>query len=128
MLTDEPFTRKDIIVLQDPQNLSGLTLDQFDHIRNELRVPEAPAGRHANINAALSGDMARALNQLDTDGARTGALCEQRMCVRRALVAYTTHSRASQRSKRAAAGARRRRSACWPQPSRRPRRRRRRLR
>ncbi len=85
LLTDEPFTRKDIIVLQDPQNLSGLTLDQFDHIRNERRVPEAPAARHANINAALSGDMARALNQLDTDGARTGA-CASRACVRLRLL------------------------------------------
>jgi peptidyl-prolyl cis-trans isomerase-like protein 2 len=73
LLTDEPFTRKDIIVLQDPLNLSNRTLTQFDHVRNERRVDETPQSRTANVNTQLSGDMARALQQLDTASARTGA-------------------------------------------------------
>ena len=37
LLDDTPFTRKDIIHLQDPLNLSGRTLEQFDHIKKDLR-------------------------------------------------------------------------------------------
>lgn len=33
---DEPFTRKDIIHLQDPLNLSGRNLSDFDHVKKEL--------------------------------------------------------------------------------------------
>mmetsp|Transcript_34870 Transcript_34870/g.62713 ORF Transcript_34870/g.62713 Transcript_34870/m.62713 type:complete len:701 (-) Transcript_34870:235-2337(-) len=36
LLTEEPFTRKDIIHIQDPLNISGRTIDQFDHIRCNL--------------------------------------------------------------------------------------------
>ena len=72
-MTDAPFTRKDIVVLQDPLNLSSRTLQQFDHVLNERRVDEAPQSRTANVNMALSGDMARAMQQLDTASARTGA-------------------------------------------------------
>ena len=79
LLTDEPFTRKDIIEIQDPLNLSGRTLDQFDHVRKQLSATEAQQSRGANVNTALSGDMARALKHLDTDAARAGA-CMQHQC------------------------------------------------
>ncbi|KAK7572091.1 hypothetical protein V9T40_014563 [Parthenolecanium corni] len=38
LLTDEPFIRNDIIVLQDPHNLSKFNLTNFHHIKNNLRV------------------------------------------------------------------------------------------
>ena len=38
LLTDEPFTRKDIIHLQDPMNLSGRNMEQFDHVKKKLRL------------------------------------------------------------------------------------------
>ena len=37
---DEPFTRKDLIHLQDPLNLSGRNLAEFDHVKRELVVDE----------------------------------------------------------------------------------------
>ncbi|EFN51543.1 hypothetical protein CHLNCDRAFT_49208 [Chlorella variabilis] len=40
LLTDEPFTRKDLIHLQDPLNLSGRNLAEFDHVKRELVVDE----------------------------------------------------------------------------------------
>jgi hypothetical protein len=38
LLTDEPFTRKDIIHLQDPLNLTSKNLSAFDHVRRDLRL------------------------------------------------------------------------------------------
>jgi hypothetical protein len=33
LVTEEPFTRKDILHLQDPLNLSGRLIDSFDHVK-----------------------------------------------------------------------------------------------
>lgn len=33
LLTDEPFTRKDIIHIQDPLNVSGRLIHEFHHVR-----------------------------------------------------------------------------------------------
>ncbi|XP_075960485.1 RING-type E3 ubiquitin-protein ligase PPIL2 [Anarhichas minor] len=38
LLTDEPFTRKDIIVLQDPTNLDKFNVANFFHVINNLKV------------------------------------------------------------------------------------------
>lgn len=38
LITDENFERKDIIVLQDPNNLSKFNISSFHHIKNNLRV------------------------------------------------------------------------------------------
>ena len=57
-------------MLQDPLNLSGRTLAEFDHVRQGLRVDEQPTGGMHSLNTNLSGDMARALKHLDTDAAR----------------------------------------------------------
>lgn len=40
LLTDEPFTRKDIITLQDPTDLSKFNLANFYHLKNNLRVED----------------------------------------------------------------------------------------
>jgi hypothetical protein len=40
LLTEEPFTRKDIIHLQDPLNLTSRTIETFDHVVKELAVEE----------------------------------------------------------------------------------------
>jgi hypothetical protein len=43
LLTDEPFTRKDIMHLQDPLNVSGRLISDFHHVRfvsdNHLMAP-----------------------------------------------------------------------------------------
>lgn len=38
LITDEAFERKDIIVLQDPNNLTKFNISLFHHIKNRLRV------------------------------------------------------------------------------------------
>uniref|UniRef100_A0AAX7T714 PPIase cyclophilin-type domain-containing protein n=1 Tax=Astatotilapia calliptera TaxID=8154 RepID=A0AAX7T714_ASTCA len=38
LLTDEPFTRKDIITLQDPTNLDKFNVSNFFHVKNDLKV------------------------------------------------------------------------------------------
>ena len=40
LLTDEPFTRKDIIVIQDPQNLDKFNISKFQHLKKEWKVSE----------------------------------------------------------------------------------------
>ncbi|KXZ54522.1 hypothetical protein GPECTOR_4g587 [Gonium pectorale] len=71
LLTDEPFTRKDIIHIQDPLNLSGRTIDQFDHVKRQLTLDdeEAEAEGANNIRNATE-DMKRALGALNTQDAK----------------------------------------------------------
>ncbi|XP_050305000.1 RING-type E3 ubiquitin-protein ligase PPIL2 [Anthonomus grandis grandis] len=38
LLNDKPFERKDIIVLQDPNDLSKFNISQFHHVKKNLRV------------------------------------------------------------------------------------------
>ncbi|XP_051536083.1 RING-type E3 ubiquitin-protein ligase PPIL2-like isoform X4 [Myxocyprinus asiaticus] len=38
LLTDEPFTRQDIITLQDPTNLDKFNISNFFHVKNSLKV------------------------------------------------------------------------------------------
>ncbi|VDK84944.1 unnamed protein product [Onchocerca ochengi] len=38
LLTDEPFQRKDIIVLQDPNHLEKFNIEQFHHIKLDLKT------------------------------------------------------------------------------------------
>ena len=38
LLTDEPFVRKDIIVLQDPKETSKFNMNNFHHIKNKLKL------------------------------------------------------------------------------------------
>uniref|UniRef100_A0A3B4YS93 Peptidylprolyl isomerase (cyclophilin)-like 2 n=1 Tax=Seriola lalandi dorsalis TaxID=1841481 RepID=A0A3B4YS93_SERLL len=38
LLTDEPFTRKDLITLQDPTNLDKFNVSNFFHVKNNLKV------------------------------------------------------------------------------------------
>ena len=61
LLTDEPFTRKDLITLQDPQNVRQLRMDDLDYVRNSLQLPP----KEGSVNASSSADLARTLNQLE---------------------------------------------------------------
>lgn len=38
LISDQPFERKDIIVLQDPNNLSKFNISSFHHVQKNLRV------------------------------------------------------------------------------------------
>lgn len=77
LLTDEPFTKKDLIHLQDPLNLSGKNLAEFDHVKHGRMVEEEleKAEKQAadplyGINAgAIAQDTQRALQALGSDEA-----------------------------------------------------------
>lgn len=38
LISDEPFERKDVIVLQDPRDLGKFNISTFHHVRENLRV------------------------------------------------------------------------------------------
>jgi peptidyl-prolyl cis-trans isomerase-like protein 2 len=38
LLNDEPFQRKDLITLQDPNNIEKFNLSTFHHLKNNLKV------------------------------------------------------------------------------------------
>ncbi|KAJ6656526.1 hypothetical protein lerEdw1_003651 [Lerista edwardsae] len=40
LLTDEPFTRQDIITLQDPTNLDKFNVSSFFHVKNNLKMTD----------------------------------------------------------------------------------------
>ncbi|GAA6049389.1 hypothetical protein JCM3770_007321 [Rhodotorula araucariae] len=63
LLTDEPFTRKDIITLQDPLNLEGRDISKFDYVRRALKVEE-DEGALSGINVEASG-IGRVLKTLE---------------------------------------------------------------
>jgi peptidyl-prolyl cis-trans isomerase-like protein 2 len=80
LLTDEKFTRKDLITIQDPMNLTGRILDTFEHVKRGHEIPPGgtgdddgyglPAAAPTNINAsAMSADVRRVLAQLGTSDA-----------------------------------------------------------
>ncbi|GIL92325.1 hypothetical protein Vretimale_19576 [Volvox reticuliferus] len=74
LLTDEPFTRKDIIHIQDPLNLSGRTIDQFDHVKRQLTLDEDEEGAEGAAAGSsirnVTEDMKRALGALNTQDAK----------------------------------------------------------
>ncbi|GAA5987359.1 hypothetical protein JCM10908_001926 [Rhodotorula pacifica] len=63
LLTDEPFTRKDVIMLQDPLNLDKKDVSKFDYVRRALKV-EADEGALSGINVEASG-IGRVLKTLE---------------------------------------------------------------
>lgn len=48
LLTDEPFERKDIITLQNPQDLTKFNISNFNHIKENKRVETE--GKYDTIN------------------------------------------------------------------------------
>lgn len=38
LMTDEPFTRADIITIQNPKNLKARMLEDYDYLKNEKKV------------------------------------------------------------------------------------------
>ncbi|GJN90158.1 hypothetical protein Rhopal_003157-T1 [Rhodotorula paludigena] len=71
LLTDEPFTRKDIITLQDPLNVEKRDLSKFDYVRRALKV-ETDEGALSGINVEASG-IGRVLKKLDQGKAAKAA-------------------------------------------------------
>ncbi|CAG9764536.1 unnamed protein product [Ceutorhynchus assimilis] len=54
LINDKPFERKDIIVLQDPNNLSKFDISKFHHVKKNLRVEtEEEIADRSNSQARL---------------------------------------------------------------------------
>ena len=60
LMDDTKFTRKDLIVLQDPHNLENRDLSQFHYIKHELK-PEESNGESSNVNIAAMGGAGKVL-------------------------------------------------------------------
>ena len=69
LLTDEKFTRKDLVTIQDPMNLDARAVDAFDHVKKGHDKPAAGAGARAESNVnqtGVSADVRRVLQKLGT--------------------------------------------------------------
>ena len=75
LLTDEKFSRKDLVTIQDPMNLAGRAVDRFEHVvRGHDVAPARAPSAAGNVNAEnVSADVKRVLAKLGTDEA-LGAL------------------------------------------------------
>lgn len=40
LITEEPFTRKDIVTIQDPENLAGRNLREYDYVKGDKKVQD----------------------------------------------------------------------------------------
>ncbi|KAL7905790.1 cyclophilin-like protein [Trichoderma velutinum] len=61
LVDDQPFTRADIITLQDPQNMASRNLDQFKYLQDgeqaQLTREQQEERKAGNINAGALGSM-----------------------------------------------------------------------
>ena len=71
LLSDVPFSRKDIIHIQDPLNLSMKNLQEFDHVKKGLQIPIINNNNNnnnsssSNVNTShASDDLKRVLGSL----------------------------------------------------------------
>ncbi len=49
LLNDQPFARKDILVLQDPQKSENSNISNFHHVKHSLRVGDDGKTFHENV-------------------------------------------------------------------------------
>ncbi|CAK7339657.1 unnamed protein product [Dovyalis caffra] len=77
LLTDEPFTKEDLITIQNPNALdSKVTLD-FDHVKNGLKIDDEELKKMSSdpsYNINISGDIRQMLAELGTEKGRQTAL------------------------------------------------------
>lgn len=55
LVSDEPFTRQDLITIQDPLNLQGRDLSQFDYIKKDLKFDNGEEEALSGINVGATG-------------------------------------------------------------------------
>ncbi|CAG8452438.1 8532_t:CDS:10 [Dentiscutata erythropus] len=69
LITEEPFTRKDIITIQDPHNLENRNFSNFYHVKNDLKADEDQNAKDNplnDINISAVGSAARVLNKISS--------------------------------------------------------------
>ncbi|KAL1196475.1 Peptidyl-prolyl cis-trans isomerase CYP65 [Cardamine amara subsp. amara] len=77
LLTEEPFTRADLITIQNPNAVDGKVTVEFDHVKNGLKIDDEELKKMnsdpaCNIN--VSGDIKQMLADLGTEKAKEIAL------------------------------------------------------
>ncbi|CAA2970588.1 peptidyl-prolyl cis-trans isomerase CYP65 [Olea europaea subsp. europaea] len=77
LLTDEPFTREDIITIQNPNALDSKVLLDFDHVKKNLKVDDEELKKMESdhtYNINVSGDIKQMLKELGTERGKEIAL------------------------------------------------------
>ncbi|KAJ8498461.1 hypothetical protein OPV22_009013 [Ensete ventricosum] len=77
LITDEPFTKDDLITIQNPNTLDSKVLSDFDHVKNGLKVDDEglrSMKEDPTYNINLSGDVKQMLRELGTEKGKIAAL------------------------------------------------------
>lgn len=77
LLTDEPFTREDLITIQNPNALESKALLDFDHVKKGLKLDDEELKKMSSdptYNINVSGDIKRMMKELGTEKGRQTAL------------------------------------------------------
>ncbi|KAG5089679.1 hypothetical protein JHK86_002291 [Glycine max] len=77
LLTDEPFTKDDLITIQNPNALDSKVLLDFDHVKNSLKVDDEELQKMSSdptYNINMSGDIKQMLKELGTEKGKETAL------------------------------------------------------
>ncbi|KAL7231662.1 hypothetical protein ACSBR2_009821 [Camellia fascicularis] len=77
LLTDETFTREDLIKIQNPNALDSRVLVDFDHVKNSLKLDDEELMKMSSdptYNINVSGDIKQMLKELGTEKGKEIAL------------------------------------------------------
>nr|CAD1837812.1 unnamed protein product [Ananas comosus var. bracteatus] len=77
LLTDEPFTKDDLITIQNPNALDSKVLVEFDHVKNSLKLDDEDLKKmqeDPSYNINLTGDIKQMLKELGTEKGKLAAL------------------------------------------------------
>ncbi|XP_057481551.1 peptidyl-prolyl cis-trans isomerase CYP65-like isoform X1 [Actinidia eriantha] len=77
LLTDEPFTKGDLITIQNPNALDSKVLVDFDHVKNSLKLDDEELQKMSSdptYNINVSGDIKQMLKELGTEKGKEIAL------------------------------------------------------
>ncbi|KAG6666064.1 peptidyl-prolyl cis-trans isomerase CYP65 [Carya illinoinensis] len=77
LLTDEPFTKEDLITIQNPNALDTKVLLDFDHIKNSLKLDDEDLKKMSSdpsYNINVTGDIKQMLEELGTEKGKQTAL------------------------------------------------------
>ncbi|XP_068656536.1 peptidyl-prolyl cis-trans isomerase CYP65-like [Aristolochia californica] len=76
LLTDEPFTKDDLITIQNPNALNSKVLTEFDHVKHTLKVDDEELRKMEDplCNLNVTGDIKEMLKELGTEKGKQAAL------------------------------------------------------
>ncbi|XP_073131722.1 peptidyl-prolyl cis-trans isomerase CYP65 isoform X2 [Henckelia pumila] len=77
LLTDEPFTKQDLITIQNPNLLDSKTLVDFDHVKKNLKIDDEELKKmesDPSYSININGDIKQMLEELGTEKAKEIAL------------------------------------------------------